>query len=118
MAESGYLSALTDAEMRSSKTIGDAHEKRDKRIKEAKFDAEQEVAKLRSDMEGEFSRAQAEQQSGSAPDAEYSQATTDSKIKEQQDLFEENQNKMTDFLIESALRVDLSVPAVVKGKFE
>ena len=39
-------------------------------------------------------------------------------VNAQKELFDTNKDKMTEFLIETALKVDLTVPAVVKGQFE
>jgi hypothetical protein len=51
-------------------------------------------------------------------DEEYSPAATSAKIGVQQERFDQHKDQMIEFLIENTLKVNLTVPAVVIGKFD
>jgi V-type H+-transporting ATPase subunit G len=117
VAESEYLAQLTSAERRSNEIIKTAQDAREKRLKEAKFDAEQELGKTRTGLEAEFVAASSQVTAGTEELAVIRKKTEED-ILHSQTKFAANKTAALDFLLERIMQVDLSVPAVVKGKFD
>lgn len=117
MAESEYLQQLTQAERRSNEIIKAAQDAREKRLKEAKFDAEQELGKTRGEMEAEFSKTSAQLSAGTE-ELDAIRQRTQVDITHSQSKFSEKKAEALSFLMDHVVKVDLSVPAVVKGRFD
>lgn len=117
MAESEYLQQLTQAERRSNEIIKAAQDAREKRLKEAKYDAEQELGKTRAELEAEFASASSKFSAGTE-ELDKIRKKTQEDISHSQATFAQKKGEALEFLIDRIMQVDLSVPAVVKGKFD
>lgn len=117
MAESEYLQQLTQAERRSNEIIKAAQDAREKRLKEAKYDAEQELGKTRAEMEAEFTKTSAQLSAGTE-ELDTIRQKTQADIAHSQSKFSDKRSEALSFLMDRVMQVDMSVPAVVKGRFD
>ena len=89
---------------------------RQKKLKEAKRVADEKIEKFKEELERDFEKQKKERYGEQENQAEI-ERETEKEIESIRGDYDQNKNKVVDFLISKVVDVNIEIPRVVKGDF-